>query len=86
VDGGFSDENDDDDDDDDEGGASDGNSTEDDNDCRWDDPARGVGGGIRGVDVEEDDPFLLATGGKALVGEEYRRMLLAGEDGRLRRR
>ena len=24
-----------------------------------------------------DDPFLLATGGKALVGEEYQKMLLS---------
>ncbi len=28
---------------------------------------------------EIDDPFLLATGGKALVGEEYQKMLLARE-------
>mmetsp|Transcript_47588 Transcript_47588/g.101119 ORF Transcript_47588/g.101119 Transcript_47588/m.101119 type:complete len:297 (+) Transcript_47588:108-998(+) len=28
---------------------------------------------------EEDDPFLLATGGKALVGEDYQNMLLARE-------
>ncbi|KAL7531267.1 hypothetical protein ACHAXR_003945, partial [Thalassiosira sp. AJA248-18] len=30
-------------------------------------------------DNEEEDPFLVATGGKALVGEEYQKMLLARE-------
>ena len=32
----------------------------------------------QGVETE-DDPFLMATGGKALVGEDYQQMLLARE-------
>ncbi|KAL3785299.1 hypothetical protein ACHAW5_008331 [Stephanodiscus triporus] len=47
---------------------------EEDDDGRLDDRANGGGGGED--DDEEDDPFLLATGGRALVGEDYRRMML----------
>ena len=65
------DENDDiDDDDDDEYGGS-----TDHNDGRQEDRARGAD-----EEADEDDPFLLATGGKALVGEDYQRMLLAREE------
>jgi len=36
-----------------------------------------VDGGQDGPQMETDDPFLLATGGKAMVGEDYQKMLLA---------
>lgn len=38
-----------------------------------------VDGGVEEPQLETDDPFLLATGGKAMVGEDYRNMLLARE-------
>ncbi|KAL7530733.1 hypothetical protein ACHAWF_003497 [Thalassiosira exigua] len=39
-----------------------------------------VGEAEEDSDDEEDDPFLLATDGRALVGEEYQKMLLAREE------
>jgi hypothetical protein len=79
------------------GGETDGGSTNEDDDGD-DDKEEEVGGGANystednctdgrqgdeGVDVNKEDPFLLAMGGKALVREDYERMLLAGEDRQL---
>lgn len=51
----------------------------DDGDLSDDDDNRGRVGQKFHKNNEANDPFLLATGGKALVGEDYRQMLLANQ-------
>lgn len=65
-----------------EEGEDDGAVDDDESDGDNDDEQESVEGGGKSADPSgeaENDPFLLATGGKALVGDEYQRMLLMKE-------